>query len=115
MRASQKNKRKKKQQKIVAKVLSFFNVKLEKEVSLRFIPFVGFVFLLFFALISLTHSANNKRIEISKLEEEIKEIRWEHAILQKEKIERLKYSEVIEKVSSQGLTYSNETVQIIQP
>ncbi len=71
------------------------------------------VFALLLVSLYFIHQANNKRIAIQNLKEEIGKLRAEHTALKVEEVELFKHSSLLNEVKNMDLDYSDEPLKII--
>ncbi len=84
------------------------------EDTFRIFPFVLFIAFLAFIYIANNYLAEHKIRNISKLQKELKEIKYEHISLKSKLMQLSKQSQIAKKLEPTGIKESTEPVKVIR-
>jgi|GEM_PF-1783076 len=75
--------------------------------------FICFLFGLCVLMIYNTHCANRNRYKVVKLQNQLKELRWEYSTLKAQSVKDFRYSSLLKNVEDKGLRYTDNPLEVI--
>lgn len=93
---------------------AFFENEMKKSRQKGELPKLAMLlFFLFMAMIFVSHYAEGKKIELSKLKAQVEEMQWQHKTQKAEFMNLTKQSELVDRVKSAGMEELTEPVKVI--